>query len=276
MHLPDGTVQLLAQMTVRATEFTVGPDGPEQMPASLPTNTAYTYAFEVNADEAIAAGAKQVMYSQPVYVYVDNFIGFPVGERVPSGYYDRGTGQWIASQNGRVIKILSITGGLADIDTNGDGLADDATTLAALGITPAERQQLAALYPQIPKQLWRVPVTHFSPWDFNWAFGPPSDAVAPNQPVPYVIPTSNPCERGGSIIECQNQVLGEKIGILGTNFTLNYRSSRVLGNSRDFTVNIPLSGVSVPADLKRIDLIIQVAGREFSLGFAAAANQTAP
>ena len=177
-------------------------------------------------------------------------------------------------QNGRVINILSITRGLADIDTNGDGLADDATRLVALGITEAERQQLAALYPQAPKQLWRVPVTHFSPWDFNWPFGPPTGATAPNQPVPAIHPTSDPCEKGGSIIECQNQVLGERIGVPGTPYTLNYRSSRVPGHGSAYTVNIAVSGASVPADLRRIDLIIEVAGRQFLRSLPAASNQT--
>ena len=274
MVMPDGSTQSLGSLNIRATEYTVGPNGPKAMPGQLPPASGYTYAVELSADEAIAAGAKQVTFSQPVYVYVDNFIGFPVGETVPSGYYDRGIGQWIASQNGRVINILSITGGLADIDTNGDGLADDATTLAALGITQAEQQQLAALYPQTPKQLWRVPVTHFSAWDFNWPYGPPPDATAPNQPEPKITPTDNPCEKGGSIIECQNQVLGERIGIPGTSFTLNYRSSRVPGHTTAYTVNIPVSGASVPASLKRIDLIIQVAGRQFSQSFSAAPNQS--
>ena len=51
--------------------------------------------------------------------------------------------------------------------------------IQALGITDAERQQLATLYPQTPKQLWRVPMTHFTPWDCNWPYGPPHDAESP-------------------------------------------------------------------------------------------------
>jgi len=275
MVMPDGSTQPVASLNIRATEYTVGPNGPKTMPGQLPPASGYTYAVELSGDEAIAANAKQIKFTQPVHVYVDNFIGFPVGETVPSGYYDRGTGQWIASQNGRVINILSITGGLADIDTNGDGLVDDATTLAILAITPAEQQQLAILYPQTPKQLWRVPVTHFSSWDFNWPTGPPPNAAAPNQPEPEVLkPTQYPCEKGGSIIECQNQVLGERLSITGTPFTLNYRSSRVPGHKTDYTVNIPVSGANVPASLKRIELTIQVAGRQFSRSFPASSNQS--
>jgi len=274
MVMSDGSTQSAASLNIRATEYTVGTNGPKTMPASLPAASGYTYAVELSADEAIAAGAKQITFSQPVYVYVDNFIGFPTGETVPSGYYDRDKGQWIPSQNGRVIKILSITGGLADIDTDGTGQAGDATKLAALAITDTERQQLATLYPQTPKQLWRVPVTHFSTWDFNWPYGPPSDATAPKQPPPAIAQTQDPCEECGSIIEAENQVLGERIGVPGTPFTLNYRSSRAPGYTPTRSVDIPISGASVPASLKRIDVIIQLAGRRFSQSFSAATNQT--
>jgi hypothetical protein len=45
-----------------------------------------------------------------------------------------------------VVRILSVTGGLADLDVTGAGVLADATALAALGITSDERQNLAALY----------------------------------------------------------------------------------------------------------------------------------
>ena len=48
--------------------------------------------------------------------------------------------------------------------------------LAALGVSDAERTQLAAIY-TIGQSLWRTPVPHFSGWDSNWGFGPPPDAV---------------------------------------------------------------------------------------------------
>ena len=58
MHMHDGTTAPLTEMNVRITEFTVGPNGPASMPAALPPTSHYTYAFEVNADEAVAAGAR--------------------------------------------------------------------------------------------------------------------------------------------------------------------------------------------------------------------------
>ena len=155
MVLPNGSTQPMTTLNVRATEYTVGANGPNAMPGALPPSSGYTYAVELSADEAIAAGATSVRFNQPVPFYVQNFVRFPVGSLVPTGFYDRGTGLWVASDNGRVIKVISIAGGLADLDLDGNGTIDDATALAALGITDAERQRLASLYTP-GQELWRV------------------------------------------------------------------------------------------------------------------------
>src|SRR2546427_5661915 len=126
----------------------------------------------------IAAGAKEVRFNSPVPCYAENFVGFPIGSLVPTGFYDRGKGQWVASDNGRVIKVISIVSGLADLDLDGNGTAAGATALAALGITDAERQRLAALY--TPGQsLWRVLLPHLTPWDCNFPYGPPPGSQPP-------------------------------------------------------------------------------------------------
>src|SRR5207237_1192046 len=150
------------------------------MPALLPPTSAYTYAANFSVDEALAAGATAVQFNQPVIGYLENFINFPVGTAVPLGLYDPGKSAWVPSDNGIVLKILSITNGMADIDANGDNIADSATQLAALGITDAERQRLASLY-AAGQTLWRMPLTHFSAWDANWGIFPPNNAVPPNQ-----------------------------------------------------------------------------------------------
>lgn len=68
----------LDEITVRATEYTVGPDGPRRMPAELPPTSAYTYAVELSVDEAEAAGAMRVDFTnKPVVFYVENFLDFP-------------------------------------------------------------------------------------------------------------------------------------------------------------------------------------------------------
>lgn len=271
--LPDGSVEPLTTLNVRATEFTVGPNGAKAMPAELPASSGYTYAVELSADEAESKGALSVQFSQPVIQYVENFLNFPVGGIVPAGYYDRAKAAWIPSDNGRVVKVLSISNGLAYLDVAGGGQPADATELLALGITDAERQKLASLY-QPNTSLWRVPVKHFTPWDYNWPYGPPDDAQNPGQREPQSDKKeSDPCKEKGSVIECQNQVLGEVVDVAGTPFRLHYQSDRVPGHKASSSITIPLSGASIPASLKRIELRIETAGRRFAQTFPAEANQ---
>lgn len=267
MELPDGTTQPLSTLTVRATEYTVGANGPQAMPAELPPNVAYTYCVEFSVDE-IEAGVK-IKFDKPVYNYVENFIGAPVGSIVPVGYYDYEQAAWISSKNGLVIKVLSINEGIAKLDINGSGLAADAAALAALGVTADELQKLANLY-QAGQELWRVPISHFSTYDHNWPYLP-DDAEPPRLPTPEVVGDEElPCTGNGSLIEYQNQVLGETATVYGTDLTLNYRSSRVAGN----TIQIPLSLSQVHEDLKRIDLEISIAGRSFKETFLPEPNQS--
>ncbi len=274
--LPDGSTRSLSSGTLRATEYTVGDNGPQAMPGELPPQSGYTYAVEYSLDEAIAAGAKSVTFNQPLYHYQENFLNFPVGMAVPVGYYDREQAAWIPSDNGRVVKIISITGGLADLDTDGDAVADNDPEL---GISEAERQKLAGLY-SAGQELWRVPMTHFTPWDHNWPFGPPAGAQSPDEALGDSLPPGDnrqklddPCTSGGSIIECENQTLGESIAVTGTPFSLNYRSDRVPGRTAANTVQIPLSNAAPPADLQRIELEISIAGRRFTRSFPADPDQ---
>ncbi|MGQ0595104.1 MAG: NHL domain-containing protein, partial [Gammaproteobacteria bacterium] len=276
MILPDGSTQPLSSLHVRATEYTVGANGPKAMPGPLPPASGYTYAVELSVDEAIAAGAKRIDFNQPLPLYVDNFLDFPVGGIVPVGWYDRDKGAWIPSNNGRVIKILSTSGGIAGLDTDGDTLADDAAKLAALGITEAELTRLASLYPA-GKTLWRSPITHFTPWDCNWPYGPPPGAGGPNGEPPEGdnSPDSDDSDDcPGCRIEAQSQTLGEEIPITGTPFNLHYRSDRVPGRTSANTLKIPLSGATVPNNLKDIVLKIELAGRTFEQHFPAQANST--
>lgn len=278
MTLPNGTIQPLATLNVRATEYTVGPNGPKAMPAPLPPNSGYTYAVELSVDEAEAAGATSVNFSQPIPVYVQNFLAFPVGTIVPAGYYDRQQARWVPAPDGRVIKVLSISGGSADLDTDGDGVADAPATLSALGVTVAEQQTIASKYPA-GTTLWRVPVDHFSAWDFNWPYSFPPGSTGPNGDTARVnqrTPTGDCACIRGSIIEAQNQALGERVSVTGLPFALNYRSNRVVGWTAGNTIGIPLIGSTVPSGLKRIDLDVLIAGQHFSQSFPAFANQTFP
>ncbi|HUL99387.1 MAG TPA: hypothetical protein VLU24_08220, partial [Mycobacterium sp.] len=279
--MPDGSMQPAIQLTIHATEYTVGPNGKLAMPAELPPTSAYTYAVEFTADEVTAAGASEVRFSAPVYAYVENFLAMPVGLVVPSGSYARERGAWMAEDNGRVIQVVSITGGAADLDIDGSGKPADGPALSALGISDAERQQLATLY--APGQtLWRVPLAHFSSFDFNYGlnYGAVSCAttncatpttVAPPDPGPL----DKTCKaHGNSVIECENQFLGEAVDVVGTPFTLHYTSEWVPGAGTKRTFEIPVSGPTIPAGLKGIQTELRVAGRVFIQDFQPLPNQT--
>ncbi|XOF33672.1 MAG: carboxypeptidase regulatory-like domain-containing protein [Candidatus Electrothrix sp. YB6] len=149
-------IQELSNITTRATEFKTQ----ESMPAALPPNSAYTYCSELSVD-----GAARVRFEKPVIVWVDNFLGFDVGEAVPVGYYDRDRGVWVPSENGVVVKLLDTdSDGVVDaLDSTGDDAPDDLNNDGSFadevtGLGDASRYAPGATF-------WRVAVTHFTPWD---------------------------------------------------------------------------------------------------------------
>ncbi|HEX2046505.1 MAG TPA: RHS repeat-associated core domain-containing protein [Acidimicrobiales bacterium] len=270
MKMPDGSTQPLASLDVRATELTVGDGGPERMPSELPPTSGYTYAAEFSVDAAVSAGATEVAFSKPVAFYVDNFLGFPAGTDVPVGYYDRSRAAWVPADDGRVIAIVGENDGQADVDVNGDGAADDTTTLAELGLDDAERARLADLYDP-GRSLWRARVVHFSPYDLNFPYVPPPDAIGPNGGPPRPGGGSDDdCPRFSSIISCLGQGLGETIDVVGTPFSLNYQSNQTPG--RKPALVVPLSGDTIPASVKYIELTVAVAGRTFTESFPPSAG----
>jgi RHS repeat-associated protein len=282
--LPCGSSVPLSSLSMRITEFTVGPSGPNRMPVDLPPDSAYTYAVEANADEAVALGAKRIELSQPAAFYVDNFLGFPAGIGVPVGSYQGtcatscgacGCGEWVASPNGRVISILSVAGGIAALDTDGDGQADDPTALLALGITDGERQTMAGLYSD-GASIWRVRLSHLSTWDCNWGFVPPNDAISWISTVVTSSEISVECteDLGGPTLNPAKQTVCDKEPIAGTPFSLVYQSDRATGNTAANRVVIPLTGATIPASMTRVDLELGYAGKVEKLTFAPAPNLT--
>jgi RHS repeat-associated protein len=236
----------LASITTRATEFAT----PESMPAKLPPNSAYTYCAELSAE-----GVKNVRFEKPVTAYIDNFLGFNVGEVVPVGYYDRDRAVWVPSNNGRVVRLL---------DTNGDGVVDAFDNTGdgnphgtVMGLNDPSAYKPNSTY-------WRIEVDHFTPWDCNWPYGPPPDAIAPNpKGEPSYDRPEKDCDLDciGSYVERRNRIFHEDIPIPGTDMTLHYASNRVEGHKTMITV--PASGETIPASLKNIIVRLDVAGRIF-------------
>ena len=267
MEFPGGETRPLGDLQVRATEYTVGPNGDQAMPGDLPPTSAYTYAVEFSVDQAVEANATDVQFTKPVITYVDNFLGFPAGSAVPAAYYDEKQASWVPSENGLVL-VIDADGAInADSDPEPESPAE----LDALGIDQAERDQLAAQYPD-GGSLWRVPVKHFTPWDYNWPYGcedvcdPPDEDPPPPPPCPE-------CEAGGSVIGLFNQTLGESLPLTGSPFTLEYSSARVPGYREAYQLKIPLVG-SAPRGLQRIDLSVTVAGETFTRSFSPGSNQS--
>ena len=257
--LPDDTRVPLPNITVRAQEYTVGDIGCSAMPGTLPPTSAYTYAVDLSIDEAIELGAERVEFTKPVAFYVENFLDFPVGSVVPTGSYAPSEQLWLAEPSGTIVEIVSIDGGRAELDIDGDGDADSSEALAELGIRAPELAELATLY-DAGQSLWRVGMTHFSQWDHNWPFAPPEDAEPPSIPEPPH-DTDEDCQRNGSIVHCESQTLGEVIGIVGTPYALVYSSRRAPGYRASYTVDLPITGDSVPEDVKFIQVELEVAGQ---------------
>ena len=161
MVMPDGSTRPLSLGSFRVTEYTVGSQGLQTMPAGVPTGTAYTYAAELSFDEAAAAGVQTVNFSQPVPVYVSNFLSLPVGYAVPDFYYDHSKGTWITYGNGDVIKVLSLDPqGNAVLQVDNSGNPATAAELSQLGITTAELGQIAHQF-SVGATFWRFALQHF-------------------------------------------------------------------------------------------------------------------
>ena len=260
-------IQELTTVTTRATEFTTE----ASMPAKLPPNSAYTYCVELGVDSV-----ERVHFEKPVMTWVDNFLGFPVGGAVPVGYYDRDRGVWVPSDNGVVVRLLDTSGdGIIDaLDATGDNQPDDLNgdgsfSDEVLGLNDPQRYRPGLTF-------WRVGVTHFTPYDCNWPFGPPPDAVTPNaEGMPDAdqqMTEEEDCTRStNSFVEERSRIFHEDIPIPGTDTMLHYTSSRVKGYRQKITV--PASGPTVPSSLKRIIVQVKAAGRTFERILEPLSNQ---
>ncbi|MEQ8280835.1 MAG: RHS repeat-associated core domain-containing protein [Deltaproteobacteria bacterium] len=262
MVMPDGSTQGLSSMNVRVTEYTVGDLGQAAMPGNLPATSAYTYAVELSVDEAMAAGATSVDFSQPIPYYVDNFLSIPTGESVPLGYYDRIRSMWVGSPSGLVIDVLSVAGGVAQLDIDGSGVAADSVSLGALGISTDELTTIASLF-AAGSSFWRVPIPHFTPFDCNWPYNLPLGAVVPSPRVAAAALRRIACSsvENGDGTQLENQVLGEELDVTGTPFKLHYASDRAPGFDVHRIVPVELYEGAPPPNVDRVDVELRIAGR---------------
>ncbi|HFD14199.1 MAG TPA: hypothetical protein ENJ34_02745, partial [Epsilonproteobacteria bacterium] len=253
----DGSSRILTNFAVKATEFKT----PTSMPSDLPTESAYTYCADLKVEGT--SDTDDVTFDAPVVMYVDNFLGFDVGEVVPVGYYDRKEGKWKASDNGVVVKLLDMDndGKVDALDSTGDDQPND---LDGDGDFADEVAGIAdnATY-TAGKTYWRAEMMHFTPWDHNWPYGPPFDAV--NPPKTDTSSDDNPKNDNptctSSYVTKKSRVFHEDIPIAGTDITLHYSSKRVGGYT--YIIDASVNTTNAPASVKKANVTLKVAGRTF-------------
>ncbi len=256
---------------VNITEYSDGPNGLAQMPGDLPPASGFTYAAEfalTGFQPGEVSFVDGLENPDPVIFYMESFIMqgiFGVGSSVPTGHYDTSAGQWVANEpsasagstngSGALVQFNGCTGGVASVSTGG-----------ALTLPQGELVALCNLaYPYATGTfLWRVPVNHFSDWDMNMGYGPVAGAVTPPVGMPLAdTPPDQQCQKAGSIIECEGQVLAEELPIVGTPYSLRYQSDRQRG--RLPTLQIPITGSTVmPPEVLEVGVEIIVAGKTYN------------
>lgn len=102
--------------------------------------------------------------------------------------------------------------------------------------------------PEYPDLEWSLNQIHFCEADAN-----SSSRVENNT-------TQWPRYKCGSIVQVENQILGESVPIVGVDFSLNYFSNWSQGRSGDYTINVPLAG-AVPRDtIDSFDVFVYLGG----------------
>jgi RHS repeat-associated protein len=252
------------------------------MPGELPPATGYTYAVELSVDQAMEAGAIHVNFSEPLPLYVDNFLNFPVGEIAPLGWYSYELKAWVPDENGYVIEVLSINNGAAVFDVKGNGAIATRAELDSLGITNEELKVIAQLY-QAGKTFWRIRASHFTPGDINWpvALPPCGSGEACNPPPPPRPPTPRSKECNSTKKSCtlnvQSRTMGESLSITGTPFSLEYITDRAPGFSEEdnFSRRALRDDKPFPPELTQVKAEAHILGRVIKT-FSGAPSEIAP
>ncbi len=284
--LPDGSTQAISDFHVRLTENGIA-GGESALPREFLGTGKVLYANAFTVPEEAFYGASHIRFAPPVAEYVENVFALPVGYPLFSSVFDADLSSWLEEeQTGRVVQVLGVDGfGRAELDLDGSGVIAGPDALAALGIGEDERFALASLY--VPGQsllrsiLSRFSSTATSVCPFGLLPGGDGGTVScAGQPnispllvgqTPVKDPqVNNPCQQSGSsTIECQNQVLGEILEVPGAPFDLHYSSDRVFGNAGARSMDIPITGPTLPTPQDGIELLgagvhVVVAGRIFT------------
>ena len=169
---------------------------------------------------------------------------------------------WVASANGRIVRVTGISGGLAELDVDGNGTADTGPALVALGVTTEELQTVGATF-AVGQSLARTVHSHFTPWDANSTTPvPPGTHQSPFVRKALAWMMSDPCYRPGSVIQCQNGILGETLALSGTGLAMGYVSDRQSGRQDEDNVVLSITGPQVDPTLFQIYGTVETAGQK--------------
>tara|TARA_R110002073_G_scaffold293075_1_gene458503 strand:+ start:48487 stop:60300 length:11814 start_codon:yes stop_codon:yes gene_type:complete len=259
----DGSSYGLDKFVVRATEYVV----PESMPAELPKESAYTYCSELELD--LVRDDEEVFFNKPVVMYVDNFLGFDVGEIVPIGYYDRNDAEWKAARNGVVIKLLDAnTDGQVDgIDYTGDDIADDFNGNGSTADEVAGVEGFVA-----GDTYWRGELDHFSPQDLNWPDNGNNIEPTPDDKPEEGSEKEKDDEAActGSYVKPSQQSFHDDFAVAGTGLTLHYSSQRTPGYHHKLSIQV--SDDAMPGSVTEMVAILEIGGHRFTQTFPPQAN----
>ena len=199
---------------------------------------------EFSGDEA--DNRRQVIQlSQPVPVYVDNYLGVPVGTLVPVGYYDRtgpcgclpATGSscrsW-ARPTARAHRYTRDRPGRNSGHAGGQRLHEPRNSRVWPDCTRPARPSGAA------------PVPHFSSWDFNYGSAAPFP-TDPTDPGTNPNATNATSRHRYGTLNFSAQTFAEQIPLVGVPFALNYSSARVPDYRVDNQITFPVAW-QPPAD----------------------------
>jgi RHS repeat-associated protein len=270
--MDDGSTEPLSHLSVTVKEYPL--DTSKQFSPGTPvTTTGLAYGINFEVAEATKLGATHVQFSESVSVYVENFLDLPVGTELPLGYYDRAKGQWEKGQTGHVIEILDIKDGAAIVDSNGDGTADDSSTLDGLGITSSDLKHLAQRY-KAGDQLWHGKISHFSAYQAQVKVNAPKGSITPIGTGIRRSTLDTPTHRGPVLVEPQS--VSQGLPITGTPYALEYQSIRSLAYGASRKLSLPVTTATLPVGLKSITARLTVAGRVFEATLDAKTNQVFP
>ncbi len=96
-----------------------------------------------------------------------------------------------------------------------------------------------------------------------------------SQPLPLTVrkPAFKDCGYAvdGDVIGCEDQTLGQVVGVIGTPYTLHYQSARTPGGR---VIEIDVSGETLPAHIEEYEVTVHVAGRVLTERYAPEAELT--